>query len=143
MLKRFERLNTDKIIQDSITDNAEAMGELNKKQLYTGKDKTGEFLRPYRSQLYADIKYQMNPVPGYGNPDLRVTGAFYRGIQVKVSGDSINIKSTDEKGEALEKKYGAEIFGLGKELKKEFLDEKLRPAIKEKILQETGLLMKS
>jgi hypothetical protein len=69
-------------------------------------------------------KNSMNPLPGLGVPDLKLTGAFYRGFQTKVTPEAFSTSSTDEKNDALTAKY--DPFGLDQESKSEYI-EKLRP----------------
>ncbi len=67
----------------------------------------------------------MNSNPGYGNPDLFVTGEFYAGIEAKVNGNIISVDSVDEKGPALKEKYNP--FGLGGPFKLDFINITYRP----------------
>lgn len=138
LYNRVKNLNTDEVITDSFTESTTAFEEENRKQLFEGQAKTGEITKKYKNNKYARVKNEMNPLPGLGTPDLKVTGAFYRGIRVEVSGETLNIKSTDSKGPDLEAKY-KDIFGLGGVYKKEFLDTTLRPKILKKISTLTGL----
>jgi hypothetical protein len=55
-----------------------------------------------------------------------------------VEGESIREFSNDEKGPELEKKY-KNIFGLGKDFKKDYLVNNLGPSVQEKISNFTGL----
>jgi len=69
----------------------------------------------------------MNPVPGLGNPDFFLTGAFQRAISVQVQGGTIRTLMNDSKSDDLLKR-DPDIIGLGGEFKKELIDTKLRPA---------------
>lgn len=101
--------------------------EENKKQLFAGYDRFGERLKAYASAEYAFYKYQRNPIPGLGNPDLFDTGSFQSHIQTIVSGLTVNIGSTDSKAPQLEIKYPG-IFGLGGKYRAEFISTYLRSA---------------
>ena len=87
---------------------------LQREQMMDGRNKLGEEIGTYRSIVYADMKHRMNPRPGNGVPDLRLTGAFHDGIKLETSPASKTyvITSTDPKTNALIKKYGSKIFGL-------------------------------
>lgn len=143
MKRRFEKLDTDKIIDTVMQDSQEMIADKNAEQMHTGERKDGDTIRPeYRSPAYAELKHGQNPLPGEGIPDLRLTGAFYAGIYVKVVGDKIIYGSTDEKADKLEKKYGKAIWGLNIPFKAEVMQEKIRPGIKKGIFEGTGLMMK-
>lgn len=137
--EKFKALNTDKVIDESLNETKDEFKAINKQQLKAGKTNTGENVAPkYRSRKYASAKNQMNPLPGLGNPDLFLTGAFYEGIDVEVGKDVFDIISKDEKGPELENKY-KDIFGLGNNFKKKYLDEDLGPTVQKKISNFIGL----
>ncbi len=109
-----------------------------REQLTAGKTKTGAPISPrYQSNSYASRKAAINPLPGFGVPDLRLTGEFQRLIDVEAAENVFDIISKDEKGAALENKY-ADIFGLGGEYKTPYL-KRLSGVIREKISTLTGL----
>ena len=56
----------------------EQITQLNTDQLYKGLTPQGQRLKSYSPPRgkYAKAKNQMNPLPGLGNPDLKVTGNF-------------------------------------------------------------------
>lgn len=148
LAKRFESLNTDAIIADSLEETKDSFAELNKQQMRAGKTKTGDKIGSttnpnnqtsnyYKWKKYAAAKNDMNPLPGLGNPDLFLTGSFYDGIDVEIGSNVFDIISTDEKGPELEDKY-PDILGLGSNFKKEYLDE-LKPVVMDKISNFTGL----
>ena len=110
-------------IQDKIV-------SLQKEQLLSGKDSTGEDIAPsYRSVAYADFKQGMNSRPEYRTPDLKLTGAFYSGIYFNT--DLMNPTSSDPKTPSLEEKYGNSgknpVLGLNNESLKD-----LHPVFNEK-----------
>ena len=147
--EKFNTINTDKIIDESLNETKDEFKAINKQQLKSGKTRTGEEIKSttnpntgrknyYKSKKYALAKNQMNALPGLGNPDLYLTGAFYEGIDVEVGKDVFDIISKDEKGPELENKY-SDIFGLGNNFKKKYLDEDLGPTVKKKISNFVGL----
>ena len=136
---KFELLDTNKIIQDSLVETMPAFEQANKDQLRGGINNKGESILPrYKSQKYADFKQSLNEFPGNGVPDLFLTGEFYRLIDAEVGKDVIDIISKDDKGPELENKY-PDIFGLGKNFKNEYLQHSLKPTVQEKITTFTGL----
>lgn len=139
LAQKFQQLDTDKIVQESFEETKEDFKQSQKEQLKAGKTKTGQGITPrYRSPKYARVKHEMNPLPGFGTPDLYLTGAFSQGLNVEFSSDTIDIISTDEKGPDLEHKY-RDIFGLGTTFKKNYLESSLAPLVREKISTFTGL----
>lgn len=111
-----------------LQDHEDIITGYNKDQLIHGQDRDDEKLHPYRSILYAIEKNNKNPLAGFGTADLNLTGAFYRGFFLSISGDSFSIDSTDSKSDDLRLKYGSMIHGLSKNnitlySKNEFFDE--------------------
>lgn len=136
---KFRSIDTDKIIQESLVETIPQFEKIQKEQLYAGKTKTGTPIKPtYRNKKYAAGKFAMNPLPGFGTPDLKLTGAFYNGIDVEVGKDVFDIISEDEKGPKLERKYPG-IFGLGTTYKQEYLGNGLGPVLQNKITNFIGL----
>jgi hypothetical protein len=139
LIANFKALNTDVLIQESLTETMPAFEKVQKEQLKAGKNNKGETIAPkYRNKKYAIAKATQNPLPGLGTPDLFLTGKFYAGIDAEVGNGVIDIISKDDKGPALEDKYPA-IFGLGTDFKKEYLDKDLRPLVHKKISTFTQL----
>lgn len=140
LIENFKKLNIDKVSSDAMNAKKEFVAESQREQLKQGISSVGGTLRKYRSAAYARKKNQMNPLPGFGNPDLKLTGAFYRGITASVEGGKIVVKSLDEKAQALEAKYNEDlIFGLYPEEKALFIAEHLKPEFNKRIRSEVGL----
>lgn len=137
--RSFQKLDTNKAIQNGVEKSLPEMIKRNKVQMNRGKTKFDTKISPsYRRNKYARIKNEMNPIPGLGTPDLYVTGDFQSKINMTLEGNVIIQKSSDYKAEWLEPKYD-DIYGLGGDLKQEFQKEVLQPAINEEISKSTGL----
>ena len=114
MLNKLEKLDVAgesiRIIQRTSYE-AEA---LNKEQLYNyGVRRDGTKIKPeYKSAYYDREKNYMNRRPGYGTPDLFLTGSFFKGFTVSIDNYSLKIDSLDSKSEGLKARYSADIFGL-------------------------------
>jgi hypothetical protein len=120
----------------------ESLADLNAVQLLQGQSAKGKNLKSYANEEYAAYKNRLNPLPGYGNPDLRLTGAFYQGIRAEFSGGRLQITSTDSKTTDLQKKYGDEnMFGLSEKFRNEHVKENIEPVFKKEIEATTGLNM--
>jgi hypothetical protein len=130
---------TDQLITSSLEQTKEQLANLNVEQMHKGLNAQGEPIGQYRNEVYAEMKHSMNPQPGFGVPDLRLTGAFYRATSVSVNSQSIVIDSSDSKSADLQAKYGKEIFGLNGVYKREYLNESLGPVFRQSITSITGL----
>lgn len=117
-------------VQDIITD-------LNKEQLQEGKTPKGQKLKPDYSRVrYARAKQQQNPLPGFGTPDLKLTGKFYSEFYLTAKNKEFTLYSSDFKTEFLVPKYGEEnIFGLTVENNKIVNYEILLPRLMEWVLK--------
>lgn len=107
--------------------------------MHKGLNADGEPIGKYQNETYAEMKHSMNPQPGFGVPDLKLAGAFYRATSVTVGGQSIKIDSSDSKSAELQAKYGKEIFGLNGVYKREYLNESLGPVFRQSITSIIGL----
>jgi hypothetical protein len=139
LYQKLEALDTDQVIVNSLEQTKEEIANLNVEQMNKGFNSKGEKIGAYRNELYAEEKHRMNPLPGFGVPDLRLTGAFYGGTTVKVSGQTLMIDSSDSKSIELQEKYGKEIFGLSGVYKREYLNESLGPVFRKSITSIIGL----
>lgn len=109
-------------------------------QLIHGKNSLGIEISPgYYLLTYSIEKEDLNPLPGFGVPDLKLTGAFYAGFKVDVEKGYFTISSTDEKADMLESKYGIEIYGLTKENLTKYSLNVFYPQLKKYITEKTGL----
>lgn len=140
LLNRFENLNTDAIVAETMQESADAIAEKNKEQLYSGEDADGAEITPGYRPLTIAIKQSK------GQPTdrvtLRDTGSFYQGIYVSVNGDRLITDSRDTKSAKLQDKYGEKIFGLNDKFSFEVIKETIRPVFKNKIQEAVKLVMK-
>ena len=137
-VKRFDD-KKETIIADIIEDHKEEIVQLNRDQLNQGLLATGTKIRPgYRSRKYAEAKNQINSLPGYGTPDLKLTGEFQRRMDLWRKGNKFYLDSRDDKVEGLAAKYGEEIFGLTNESRAKAM-RIVKPEFMRKLSQMTGL----
>lgn len=112
-----------------IEDHEDVLTGYNKKQLIIGQTREQKKIDPiYASLFYALEKNKQNPLAGMYTPDLNLTGAFYGGFFVSITGMSFEISSSDDKTGELTNKYGPMIFGLsdvslGSYTQNEFFEE--------------------
>lgn len=107
---------------NSMADTAPEYIKEQKDQLYSGFDSKGQRLLSYRSSIYAKKKNEMNSIPGLGNPDLKLTGAFYNSMRADIDNDGLMVYATDDKTSMLDKKYGNDIYTLGNDWKVAYIE---------------------
>jgi hypothetical protein len=142
MLANFRSIDLDQAVYSIVRSESKELINLNIDQLKHGITSEGATISPYyRSKEYADEKHRINPFPGYGVPDLRNTGDFYRGFFIKVSKTIYELGSTDQKSDYLEGKYSKNggIFGINNENRTKFCKEVVRPRIISYIESKTGI----
>lgn len=135
--RKWERLKTQvpEIAEESVRVLSPDIVERQKAQLSEGLSSVGGTFPKYRNPAYARKKNALNAKPGLGNPDLKLTGAFYRGITAVVSGGKIKINSTDSKTDSLKAKYDKDkMFGLYPEEMNDFIQNRLRPVFRKNII---------
>lgn len=94
-----------------------------KDQMIHGISSDDAGIGQYRSEEYANQKYDQSSLAGYGNVDLRLTGAFYNAMKTTATGEGLVIYSTDEKAQSLEEKYGSAIYSLSKKYRPNYIQE--------------------
>ena len=138
LIKALQRVNVADVARDAVARNTGKAADLLREQLYSGRDGLGRLLRRYRSSSYADIKHSMNPAPGYGNPDLYLTGAFHRSLKAESTQEGVTFSSFDTKAADLVNKYSEAILDINAENVLTFADE-VRPDFEAIITKITGL----
>ena len=78
MLNRFRALNLEAIAAEVAEGTEQDLITLNQNQLFMGQDADGKPLPRYHSFKNARVKNAMNPLPGLGIPDYKLTGEMYR-----------------------------------------------------------------
>jgi len=139
MLARLERIDLTELTAFALELKEVEVIRLQQGQLSSGFDAAGKRLARYRSGDYAEQKNRQNPAPGFGNPDLNLTGAFYRGMFLTTTGEQYTLLSTDPKTEALVAKYGELVFGFTEDNKVVVWNDLLQPVVVQSISQSTGL----
>ena len=75
----------------------------------------------YKSRRYAEKKYKLSQRAGFGNVDLRLTGAFYAALRITIRKETFLVDSSDKKSDILEGRYGKSIFILSDEGHRKFI----------------------
>ena len=133
---KLTALNVKDVSFHSVEETKEVIAEVQKEQMFQGLNAKGKKIGRYRSNKYARAKNEMNPLPGLGIPDLKLTGAFYAKVETEVTQEAFRSFSTDEKNDELTSKY--DPFGLNKESKSEYAG-KLRPVFIKNVKEELRL----
>lgn len=110
-------------------------------QLYQGQLSTGEQITPkYVSNYYSNKKERLNGAPGYGVPDLKVSGAYYKGIGVAVKEREYDIESNVPYAQSDSiTQYGDNLLRLSEPNMVQYAENTLFPAIADYIRSKTGL----
>lgn len=95
LVNKIKNKDAIRIILDEVKPFANMMADLNRDRLKSGLRPDGRRYSKYKNKYYAKRKYEMNPVPGLGNPDFYLTGEFHKGITVNINVDGYNYLSTD------------------------------------------------
>jgi hypothetical protein len=123
MIRRLESVNIQGDSAEAIESTSADFARLNTAQMYQGLDSKGARISPgYRNPSYSRKKNLMNPTPGLGVPDLKLTGAFYRGLSIKVQDADIIIDSDVDYAKYLEANYTNIFYGLDEDSKRIYRD---------------------
>lgn len=142
LLKSFQSLNMEQAVLRAVESRSstDEFKRLNKEQLFNfGVDSDGVKLKRYVSNYYAKEKNYDNPRPGFGVPDLYVTGSFYRDFFTSVGPQKIDVSSKNEKTKGLVANYGKNIFGLTDDNTTYYAIITIRPKVVEYVEKITGL----
>lgn len=124
------------VAREVVREHDNILVDMNTENLKQGKDSRGSNLSPeYYSDEYAEMKNRMNPVPGFGVPDLFLEGDFQEGFFVEDVEGGWEIDSKDSKRDKLAAKYGEEIFGNTEAEEEEFNKEYILPELAEWIME--------
>jgi len=155
MLENFRAMDLTAITEGALQDVSAQALTANKTQLYDGKTSTGDDVSPTyledpyfedkaEAQRYSDWKDQITPNKRRkkGVPNLFINGKFYSTITVQVQSGGLLYKSSFEAAPSIESTFGNNIYGLGGELRDQFLYEVLRPNWFGRIESDIGLKFK-
>jgi len=143
MIENLDKFNVKtETVRIFVANGNEIIG-LNQEQMLRGQTSEGKKIGKYSDspmgKEYAEMKADMNSLPGKGNVDLKLEGDFQRDMKMKLQGEVIDIDSADWKSPMLQKAYTPKIFGLQKESWQLFLDEVFMPEFFNAIEDKTGL----
>jgi hypothetical protein len=126
LIDNLSAVSIPKIVEEATYNTSDRLVKSQRAQMLYGEGSKGK-IGKYRSAAYARKKYQMNPIAGEGNVDLRLTGDFSKGVFADVRTDGVVLDSGDPKTSALVKKYGEDIFGLNPDYAADYSEKVLQP----------------
>ena len=151
--ERVNKLDIKQVVVDVFMENSAHVIEKNLDQLQRGETPKGDNLKDYKAytitaedvsypittgdigKQYAQFKNELNNRAGYGNPDFKLTGAFWSSFIVEqTQGTEYEISATDWKAPKLEARDGKEnIYGLSGRSISEFIVERYQDALSKKV----------
>lgn len=123
LLEKVELFDAERVFIESIEETDNYAIDMNTDQLYHGWTSEEERLIPSYGFDYGFMKNMMNSLPGFRNPDLKLTGDFHDAFFVsreKLYSGYFEIDSTDWKTQHLVNRYGEKIFGLNPDNETEY-----------------------
>lgn len=108
---RLKSINIAQLKFEAVSKNQTLIVELNRKQMRAGQSSKGKIAPPYSFGYGLDKKKLSSYNAPPPTPDLYVTGAFQRGMFLRLSTKRYFVDSTDSKTNKLKAQY-ANIFGL-------------------------------
>ena len=144
LLNKVKSVDARKAVPDIVQQTSYEIEALNKTQLFNyGVSSDGLKLVPsYSSIAYAREKNYANPRPGFGVPDLFITGSFFKDFYVKTTKNTFQVDSVNSKSSKLKEKYGDQIFGLTKDNIKVYATGVFYAEFKKYITLKTGLIFR-
>lgn len=111
MANRFRELRLSDAASGAIELTAVPLADVNRTQMNVGRNAEGDKIIPDYSMYggsdsYPAMKHEMNPAPGFGTPDLKLTGDFHKSARVYISSGVLKWEATDSKAAELLAKYG-------------------------------------
>lgn len=137
MLARWQGLDIIAATGQIIEDHPSQIIGYNQANLQHGQYKQLDFLAPYKSKYYAALKLKLNPA---GVTDLKLTGEYYKSMQLKVDQTTFTIYSDDPKDTRLVNLYGEDIKGISDYDKADFSQNVVGPWLVDYIRTNTGAI---
>src|SRR4051812_2935254 len=97
LIRKMNRFNVADTIHRSLENTTRDLVHQQVEQQYKGEDVNGGKIGKYRNKAYAFKKYMGNPMPGFGNVDLHLTGDLHKATFAEVRERSVVFGSMDEK----------------------------------------------
>lgn len=155
-ISRLEAFDFGKQLHDTVNKYADQLSDLQLEQWYEGRDKDGEYIRPFYSEdpyfespkqakAYAAWKQRITPNPKRPEdvPNLIINGYFYSTIKPKITGDIFTIFSSDhDLGDKVLDDH-PNAAGLSPEKRLVFAETFTMPDLRFDLFEQTGLIITS
>lgn len=139
LLERLQAFNAEQAIADAVEAEKVPLADMVRRQLSSGIAGDGKRLKPYKSTTYARKKNRMNPEPGLGNPDGKVSGALHEGIGIEAFRNGYGTTSKTPYAKYLEQRDGSRIYRLTDRNKATAASTLLAPHVIQSLAKATGL----
>lgn len=133
MIDRLSRVDPQTALENAVNKTIAKYEELNKAQLYAGKNKDGQDLSPkyiddpYFKTREAAVRYSNwkdkitpNSLRTPGVPNLFIIGTYYNSWKTRVAGTRIEIEATSDNAKSIEDKFSNDVYGLDDENMKKY-----------------------
>jgi hypothetical protein len=140
MYNKYMAAINGSLLSDAIMATDIELIDVNQGNLMEGMNALGLKIEPkYKNPKYALKKEQKNSFPGYGTPDLYVTGSFHEKIELFISGGVLQWENSDGKAADLLAKYGSVLGVFENDRLIKYRSLYLFPATARLIKQQTGM----
>ena len=110
-LENFYKLDLNKVMIEAVKEHENTIVDFNRDQLRMGEKGDGSMVG-YRSPAYLNYKRSLASYKAGNKTDLYLTGSFQDGMAGRISGNTFEVYSKDNKAPELLEKYGEQIFEL-------------------------------
>lgn len=150
MLKRMKRVRISDLAGQILSEKADKIADLNRKQLLQGKNNAGEPLSPKYSEdpwfksresalRYAAWKKKLFPETPFDTPNFIITGYYHSRIKVSRFGNTARFDSDASMAASIAAKTNNSTLGLNKESRVEATNNVLRNPLIKAICDKTGM----
>lgn len=135
------------LVEKAAEETKDSYVDMNRAQLFDGKTRTGEDIRPsyfedpyfqtpQAAQRYSDWKDRVTPSlrRTKGTPNLYINGYYYSSLGAKVSSNGVEI-TTNNFGNEITQKYGPNLYGLNKEGMDDYKSLYFNPVFRNKVVE--------
>lgn len=123
LLKALQPISIRDTALEAMGDTSENYIELQREQMVAGISSLGGKIGKYKSNKYAQMKFALSSVAGFGNVDLKLTGAFQDAMRADIDNIGFQVYSLDPKAASLEQRYGTIVFTLADDRKNIYIGD--------------------
>lgn len=143
MIAKFEKINFNDILDDSVMETSEDLLNHNRTQLLFGESVQGDILGRYKWKEYADFKFEHSSQyhAPYGTYNFNLHGDFQNAMYVRPLLTEFEVGSKDSKTQKLEGLAGggSRVFGLNKENLSDYARNKVLQVYQRRLRKQLGI----